>query len=344
MAALNTVGAAISYDERIPALRFAAVEIQKAAQAASPAKPVDFALAIDSARLAPQGYRVEREVGGGIHVVGGDAAGAMYGGLDVAEAIRLGTLANLTSSEHKPYIERRGIKFNIPLDLRTPSYSDNGDSFQANIPEVWSPEFWHAFLDEMARQRYNVLSLWNLHPFPSIVKVPEFPDIALQDVWRTRAKLDDTFRLTGSDMVRPYMLEKPEVVKQMTIEQKVQFWRDVMQYAKDRGIDVYWFTWNIFVYGTGGKHGITVAQDNPATIAYFRASVRETVLTYPLLAGLGITAGEQMAGKECPISKEQWLWQTYGEGVRDALKRQPGRQFRLIHRYHQTSQGEILRT
>jgi hypothetical protein len=44
----------------------------------------------------------------------------------------------------------------------------------------------------MARHRYNVLSLWSLHPFPSLVKVPEFPDVALDDVWRTRAKLDDT--------------------------------------------------------------------------------------------------------------------------------------------------------
>ena len=30
------------------------------------------------------------------------------------------------------------------------------------------------------------------------------------------------------------------------------------------------------------------------TIDYFRASVRETVLTYPLLDGIGITAGEHM--------------------------------------------------
>ena len=30
---------------------------------------------------------------------------------------------------------------------------------------------------------------------------------------------------------------------------------------------------------------------------YFRASVRETVKTYPLLAGMGITAGEGMPQK-----------------------------------------------
>jgi hypothetical protein len=40
---------------------------------------------------------------------------------------------------------------------------------------MWSMDFWREFLDEMARDRYDVLSLWNLHPFPSLVRVPEYP-------------------------------------------------------------------------------------------------------------------------------------------------------------------------
>ena len=96
----------------------------------------------------------------------------------------------------QPHVAQRGIKFNLPLDLRTPSYTDCSDAAQANIPEMWSREFWTEFLDVMARHRYNVLSLWSLHPFPSLVKVPEFPEVALNDVWRTRAKLDDTFALS----------------------------------------------------------------------------------------------------------------------------------------------------
>ncbi len=184
--------------------------------------------------------------------------------------------------------------------------------------------------------------LWNLHPFPSIVKVPEYPEVALDDVWRTRAKLDSTFSLTGSDKVRPEMLAQHEIVKRMTIDEKVAFWREVMQHARDRGIDVYWFTWNIFVWGTDGKYGITAAQDNQATIDYFRTSVRETIQTYPLLAGMGITAGEQMrSGGQIP-SRQPWLWQTYGEGIRDALADQPQRPFRLIHRFHQTALDDSL--
>src|SRR5439155_17802087 len=78
------------------------------------------------------------------------------------------------------------------------------------------------------------------------------------------------------------------------------------------------------------------------TMAYFRASVRETVKTYPLLAGIGVTAGENMSSARGPFDHEAWLWKTYGEGVRDALKDEPNRAFRLIHRYHQTSQSESI--
>jgi hypothetical protein len=144
-------------------------------------------------------------------------------------------------------------------------------------------------------------------------------------------------------MLRPAMLADYEIVKRITIDEKIRFWQDVLQHAADRGIEVYWFTWNIFVWGTDGKYGITAARDNPVTVDYFRSSVRETVRTYPRLAGIGITAGEQMGGSAGSPSKEQWLWQTYGEGIRDALADQPERKFRLIHRFHQTGQDEMLR-
>ncbi|MBM4029321.1 MAG: hypothetical protein FJ280_28585, partial [Planctomycetes bacterium] len=103
---------------------------------------------------AGQSYALRRKAEGTrttYVVLGADPVGAMYGGLDLAEAVRLGTLADLQDSEHTPYIARRGIKFNIPLDARTPSYSDAGDAAQQNIPEMWSLEFWREFLDELAR-------------------------------------------------------------------------------------------------------------------------------------------------------------------------------------------------
>jgi hypothetical protein len=340
--------------------KFAAEEIRREAATRSmtvvstdtklPADTIRITLAVGApagthAVAQSYGIRVQRENGRPIIAVrGADAAGVMYGGLDVAEALRTGTLDSLKDSDHTPHIAQRGIKINIPLDLRTPTYTDPSDAAQANIPEMWSMDFWREIFDDMARHRYNVITLWTLHPFPSIVKVPEFPNVALNDVWRTKAKLDERFDGNGNNFVRPEMLANHEVVKKMTINEKVQFWRDVMQLAKDRGVDVYWFMWNVFLYGAEGKDGITADKCAPRTIEYFRASVRETIKTYPLLAGFGVTAGEGMPpGEFKAMSKEQWLWKTYGEGIRDGLKETPGRKFRLIHRFHMTALSDIRR-
>ncbi len=323
-----------------PPLQFAAAEVERAASNHAPA--VDVSLGIET-NGRPQSYRILRDAAGW-RVIGGDAAGAMYGGLDVAEAIRLGTVAELKPGEHRPFITQRGIKFNIPLDLRTPSYSDNSDAAQANVPEMWSREFWREFLDEMARHRFNVLSLWNLNPFPSIVRVPEFPDVALDDVLRgRRSDFNERFSLSGTLMFKPEMLQGAEVVRRMTIDEKIAFWREVLQMAKDRSIEVYWFTWNAFLFTEEGKEGMHRNEPDGQMLRYFRASVRETVKTYPLLAGIGITAGENMGSRMGNLSREQWLWQAYGEGIRDALKEQPNRQVRLIHRLHQTDAKEIAR-
>jgi len=331
--------------------KFAAEEIRREAEAygmtlGNDPNATRIVLTVEKdGNAAVQSYSIRVQSGDGRRVItvrGADEAGAMYGGLDIAEAIRTGTLDTLKDSDHKPHIQQRGIKFNIPLDLRTPSYTDCSDAAQANIPEMWEREFWTDFLDAMARHRYNVLSLWSLHPFPSLVKVPEFPEVALDDVWRTRAKLDDSFSFAGDDMVRPAMLADHEVVKRMTISEKIEFWRWVMQHAADRGIQIYFFTWNVFTWGAEGKHGITNDLGNEITKKYFRASVREMVKTYPVLAGMGITAGEGMPQQMDSKTKEAWLWDTYGEGVRDALKDDPKREFRMIHRFHWTAQGDIL--
>jgi hypothetical protein len=277
-----------------------------------------------------------------IYILSGDKTGAMYGGLDIAEAIRLGTIRNISESDNRPYLARRGIKFNIPLDLRTPSYSDLSDAGQQNIPVVWEMEFWQQQFDEMARNRYNVISLWSENPFPTLVKIPEFPKIALNDIWRTKVKLDDNFSHNGLGFITPEMLKDHEIVKKISIDEKIAFWKRVMEYAHNRGIEVYWFTWNIFTYGVEGEYGIDNRQDNDTTIAYFRAAVREMVLTYPGLDGIGITAGENMQGTRSKYSNEQWLWKTYGLGISDAINKQPGRKVRLIHRFHQTNINEIL--
>nr|MCR5443799.1 glycoside hydrolase family 20 zincin-like fold domain-containing protein [Sphaerochaetaceae bacterium] len=133
--------------------------------------------------LGEQCYHIE-VLGKIIEITGGDERGLMYGGLEVADTIELYGISAVKEAFGEPYITLRGTKFNIPLDMRTPSYSDSGTSGQENIDDMWDMGYWHEYIDELARNRYNVITIWNLNPFPSMVKVPEYPDIALDDVWR----------------------------------------------------------------------------------------------------------------------------------------------------------------
>jgi hypothetical protein len=288
-----------------------------------------------------------RQTGAGtgrdLWVIGADAAGQMYGGLELAEQLRVFGAEALEPLALNPYMPLRGTKFNLPLDVRTPSYTDMSDSAQSAMATVWDFEFWRAYLDRLARHRYNLVSLWNEHPFPSMVRVPEYPDIALADVWRSKISFEEDYPTTGTGLVTPAMLARVEVLQKLTIDQKIEFWRRVMRYAKDRNIEFCLMTWNIFTYGVDGKHGITDAIDNPKTVEYFRASVRAMFRTYPLLRGIGVTTGENM-GEASFEAKENWAFASYGQGTLDAARAEPERQFRFIHRQHQTRAQDIART
>ncbi|MEJ0087106.1 MAG: carbohydrate-binding family 6 protein [Pseudomonadota bacterium] len=301
---------------------------------------------IDSAAIGAEGFALRHSIRDGRHIfsiVSRDAGGAMYGGLELAEQIRTRGIEDVVDTDRNPYMSLRGTKFNLPLDLRTPSYSDMSDSAQQNIATVWDFDFWRAYLDALARDRYNMLSLWNLHPFPSMVKVPEFPDVALNDVWRSKIQFDEDYSTRTIGLVTPAMLANKEALKKLTIDEKIDFWRRVMAYAHDRNIAVHVVTWNVYTYGVDGKYGITDAIDNPATRDYFRASVREMFRTYPLLAGMGLTVGENM-GEASFQAKEDWALATYGQGVLDAARAEPQRQFRLIHRQHEAGAADIAAT
>jgi hypothetical protein len=81
---------------------------------------------------------------------------------ELAERIRLeGSLDRVGDARGQSFTKKRRLKFNTPLDLRTPSYSDCSDALQANLPEMWRQAFGRALLDAMARHRVIVLSLWS---------------------------------------------------------------------------------------------------------------------------------------------------------------------------------------
>ncbi len=138
--------------------------------------------------------------------IGGDRVGAMYGGIHLGELVKAFGLDSIKDENHAPHIAKRGIKFNIPLGERQPSHDDRGTSAQSNIVHMWDFSFWTEYLDQLAMQRYNVLSLWNQHSFPSMVKLTDYPDVALDDVYNKSGK-----------------------VKEITIDEKIDLWKRIME-------------------------------------------------------------------------------------------------------------------
>jgi hypothetical protein len=272
--------------------------------------------------------------------LGYDDAGTMYGGLELAEIIKVKGIGAVKNQLQNPYMKVRGTKFNIPLDMRSPTYTEPSDAAQKNMDEMWDFGFWKEYIDNLARYRYNLISLWNMHPFPSMVKVPDYPDVALSDVRRSTGAWKETYSLNGWGFDAPEVMKSYETLKKMTIEDKMEFWRKVMAYGKQRNVRFYVVTWNIFIYGVDGKYGITDKLENPVTTDYFRKSVKQMLITYPDLAGIGLTTGENMYSYS-DTQKEEWAFATYGQGVLDALKEQPGRKIDFIHRQHQTQAKEI---
>ncbi|HSH19653.1 MAG TPA: hypothetical protein VLA03_04335, partial [Draconibacterium sp.] len=272
--------------------------------------------------LAEQDYSLRvtsSDQNSGYWAIGGDRIGAMYGGIHLGEIIAGGSLANIRDEDQAPYIRKRGLKFNIPLDKRTPSFDDGGASANTNRKNVWDISFWKEYFDVLARQRYNVLSLWNRHPFPSLVEVPGYENIALQGV----------------------MDENHEFINNWSVKRKIEFWNEVLELAYDRGIEVWPVIWNVELQGTeDNPYGINKEKGNPITIDYINKSVQQLFLSYPRLAGIGVTAGERM--KEYTDSeKEQFVWECYGKAVMEVKKLQPDRKIRFVHRHWLTDWDEI---
>ena len=152
---------------------------------------VDLSTAEEQEGLHPEAYSIvchpRRHA---VLVQGGGTVGTMYGGLRLAELLRHDAVGAIEGTAHplsripnitvdRPLLELRGLKMNAPLDARTPSYGDAGDSPQRNIAAMWDMDFWQEHLDHMAKHRYNLLSVRRTvnrrvpsYPLPPRVTLP----------------------------------------------------------------------------------------------------------------------------------------------------------------------------
>ncbi|MCE5218707.1 hypothetical protein LLH03_16970 [bacterium] len=290
--ALHTAGSAaptIAIGRESPALRFGAQELSEALAGAqiTVGTEGDVVALVDPAALGGQAeaFAISRE--GDRIVVRGDETGAMFGLIDVAETVTLGGLKAVQPKRARPFLPMRGIKWNLPLGGDLYSGTSGGRPGEW----LWDRSFWEQFLEMMARNRYNVLTLWNGCPYNHLVHLDDIPG--------------------ASDL------------SYEQIEANIQFFRWAMRRARELGIQTQLITWNIHVPASFAKaQGIAAAAvDTPQVRAYLRRAVCALVDTYPDLAALGTCPGEQMP--MLAREKQDWIADTYLAGLRQASRRVP---------------------
>ena len=237
--------------------------------------------------LKKEGYRIGKS-GDSILITAIDQSGAMYGLMDMAEQIEMQKgLVKIEEKVINPRFAFRAVKYNLPWH----SYREN-ESLQANSELSKDLNMWKGFLDMMAEDRLNVLTLWGLHPFPYMIKAKNFPkatpfsDAELAE-WKT-------------------------------------FWTALFRMAKERGIETYMINWNIIVsksfienYGEGNSGLWADGKTSPKIEQYTRESVTQVINEYPDLTGLGVTLGEAMQKWEGEQMTE-WIDKAIFDGIRAA--------------------------
>lgn len=232
----------------------------------------------------------------GMSITGGDERGAMYGVLDVAEQIGVGTPWNkIQERTVKAQFEFRAIKFNLPWSAyRT---SPTLEQHQETCKDI---RYWEAFLDMMAANRFNVLSLWSMHPYTYMIRPKNFPEAC------------------------PF--------NDAELAEWKNLWSGIFAMAKERGIDTYLLNWNTFVSPEFSRaHNVApwsvslshIGGQNDKTgelvVQYTKEVVTQVLDDYPDLTGLGITLGERMGGMT-PDQRRDWLGQTFFAGIAEAKR------------------------
>ncbi|KPM48097.1 hypothetical protein [Jiulongibacter sediminis] len=265
---------AYAYSKLCETLKSDHVLVQPSAQA-------DFIIQLGLKQSSkPEAFEIKKE-GLRIEVKGGDHRGLIYGTLALAEQLKNGVaIEDIKPEAGKPDQEFRGIKFNLPWETYRPSLA-----LMQHTETVKNLKYWEAFLDMMVENRFNVISLWNMHPYTFMIKPKNFPEAS---PW------------SESEM-----------------EEWQHFYHELFRMAKERALDTYLVHWSIFVsksfsdaHELKGQnyypHYYTPGDTTELVKQYTRECVKQVLGEYPNLDGIGISHGEGMAGMT-PLERQQWM-------------------------------------
>ncbi len=246
--------------------------------------------------ITSEGFTIKKLSGNKIAIISADQTGAMYGLFDIAEQLQIKKgFSKIEEKTINPKLAFRAIKFNLPWN----SYRVD-ESLQLHTETVRDTNFWKSFLDMMAENHFNALTLWNLHPFPYMIRPKNFPEAC------------------------PFTDE--ELASWQT------YWHTLFRLAKNRGIKTYLINWNIFVspsfakkYGVAdyclpemeGKEYFGDGDYSPLVQRYNRECVTQLINEYPELTGFGVSQNERMEGVSEQVWQD-WIVNTYFDAMDSA--------------------------
>jgi len=257
--------------------------------------------AIDARQLVAEAFTISPE-GKTIHITGGDEGGLIYGAMSLAEDVRNGiALSDSRQKSEKPgSLSFRALKHNLPWD----SYR-HSSTIDQHMETCRDTTYWEAYLDMMVENRFNVLTLWNLHPFPYMIIPKNYPEAS------------------------PFTAEE--------FKEWQTLYRTIFRMAKDRAIETYILWYNIFTTPQLARaHNLPIineerhfymnADTSELVRHYIRECVTQVLNEYPDLTGVGPTLAEGMGGMT-PAEREEWSIDVLIEGMKQA-----DRTMKYIHR------------
>jgi hypothetical protein len=253
-------------------LAFAAEEINSALKAAgwnvAPGGSAALGIVLETPDGAgridgkPESFAIDVSTEAGttkVRIRGADVRGAMYGGLDVAEQMRLKGPLSIKTKTESPYLAVRAMKFNPPLKGNV--YMSEEDL--KNSAWFYDLAYWDQFMRTMAYNRYNALTFWSSHPYDHMIRFEKYPEAA--------------------------------TLPREQLDRKIVFFHKLFQMAKNYGLDTYLVTWNIHMSPAFRKaHNLQDGQDSPLIRDYQKECIRGLLAEYPELTGMGTCPGENM--------------------------------------------------
>ena len=164
----------VVYDKTSPQAKYADERLEKALKAKSYAirtSPGGYVITLSvDKNLGKEAYNISPN-GKKISVSGGNGTGLIYGALSVCEDLGNGIkLQNIKASNDQPRMQLRAVKYDMPWDTYRHSYA-----LDQHYETCRDLNYWRAFLDMMADNRLNALSLWDLHPFTYMIRAKNYP-------------------------------------------------------------------------------------------------------------------------------------------------------------------------